>query len=98
MSEKEFWEDDPQLYWAYHIFYKKKQEIENEKEKYNSWLLGNMNYISTSCSLRDGFSKEEAKGFPTYDKLFNNNRKSTPKTEKDKDIYVQKQNNAWARF
>ena len=96
MSEKEFWEDDPQLYWAYHIFYNKKQEIEMEKTKYNSWLTGNMNYISTSCSLRDGFSKDEAKGFPSYDEIFN--KKSTPKTENDKDLYVQEQNNAWARF
>ena len=40
MSSKEFWEDDPQLYWAYQTFYLKKQEIEFAKDNQYMWLKG----------------------------------------------------------
>lgn len=96
MSEKEFWEDDPQLYWAYHIFYIKKQEYDIEQLKYSSWLQGKLNYIAQSCALRDGFSKEESKGFPTYDEIFEKNVTSI--TIDDKNRTVELENNYWARF
>ena len=42
MSSTDFWEGDPQLYWAYRTFYLKQKEMEAEQTKYNAWLLGNM--------------------------------------------------------
>lgn len=97
MSEKEFWEDDPQLYWAYHIFYIKKHELEVEEQKYRAWLNGEMTYIAHTSALRDGFSKSETKGFPTYEELFDK-AKNKNKTNKEINEYVEKQNNYWARF
>lgn len=64
--------------------------------KYNSWLNGRTNYIAQSCALRDGFSKGEAKGFPEYKELFVE-KKSTPKTEEEKNRAVEQENNYWAR-
>ena len=95
MSEKEFWEDDPQLYWAYHIFYLKKQEIETEKIKYSSWLQGKLNYIAHISALGDGFSKGEKKGYPEYEELFG---KQKVRTEQEKDSIIIEENNFWARF
>lgn len=38
MSVKEFWEDDPDLFWAYRFSYYIKQKEEQEKFNSNAWL------------------------------------------------------------
>lgn len=100
MTEKEFWEDDPQLYWAYHIFYTKQQKRKREEEQYKAWLQGKLTYIAHSCSLRDGFGKETSnKGFPKYEEIFastsqtNNTRTISQKREDT----LLAQNQLWAR-
>ncbi len=107
MSDKEFWEDDPQLYWSYRIFYLKKMEeekkIQVEVSKYNSWLNGYTNYIATSVALNNAFSKQ-AKEYPTYDKIFKNeeeqkeNKKLKKLTKQEANIMEQELFNAWARY
>ena len=101
MSSTEFWEDDPQLYWSYRTFYLKQREVEEFDRKYNSWLLGRINHLSTSLSINNNFSKQKQK-FPTYEELFegkttkNENNKKMTKKEIDKQ--VQNEFNAWARY
>lgn len=70
MTEKEFWEDDPQLYWAYHIFFTNQQKKKQEEEQHKMWLQAKLTYIAHSCALRDGFSQNANKGFPSYDEIF----------------------------
>lgn len=106
MTSEQFWEDDPQLYWSYQIFYKKKMELEQlqtlEYIKYSSWLNGNMNLTAHSLSLKNNFSKGEKKGFPKYEEMFKN--EETQKKEKKKltkqevNKVVQDEFNAWARY
>lgn len=72
MSSTDFWEEDPQLYWAYRTFYLKKKEMEAEEMKYNAWLLGNMQNMAVSISLGNAFGKGEKQTFPDYEKLFGN--------------------------
>jgi len=55
MSYKEFWEEDPEIFWAYHFYYYKKQEIELEKINFNSWLNGLYIYNAVSVSLSNAF-------------------------------------------
>lgn len=98
MSSREFWEDDPQLYWAYRIFYLKKEELEIEKMKYNCWLQGKLNYIAHSSSLKDGFSKQGGKGFPNYNEIFKTNDNLLEHNKDNRDIIQQQEFNAWARF
>ena len=101
MSSTEFWEDDPQLYWSYRTFYLKQREVEELDRKYNSWLLGSINHLSTSLAINNNFSKQKQK-FPTYEELFegkttkNENNKKMTKKEIDKQ--VQNEFNAWARY
>lgn len=101
MSSTEFWEDDPQLYWSYRTFYLKQREVEEFDRKYNSWLLGSINHLSTSLAINNNFSKQKQK-FPTYEELFegkttkNENNKKMTKKEIDKQ--VQNEFNAWARY
>ena len=101
MSSKEFWEDDPQLYWAYRTFYLKKQEIQQiekmEYIKYSSWLEGNMNCMATSLALNSAFSKTKTE-YPEYDKVFEETTKKKKLTKNEINIKVQEEFNAWARY
>ncbi len=97
MSSIEFWEEDPQLYWAYRTFYLKKEEMEAEKYRYSCWLEGNINYIATSSSLRDGFSKGKPKGFPKFEELFKNGKINIDNSI-NKDVIQQQEFNSWARM
>ena len=40
MSVKEFWEDDPNLFWAYRFYYYNKMTNQQEIFNYNAWLQG----------------------------------------------------------
>ena len=100
MSSKEFWEDEPQLYWSYRTFYYKKTEIEGEKLDYESWLKGYYFYIAVSVALNNAFSKKKAE----YPKEPISSKTNVAKTElqekmeqeKDKDVRQQIEYNYWA--
>lgn len=55
MSIKEFWEDDPELFWAYRFSYITKMERESEINNYNAWLQGVYFYDALSISLANSF-------------------------------------------
>lgn len=73
MSSKEFWEEDPQLYWAYRFSYEKQIEFEQKKEmeqlKLACWLQGKASEVAVSIALNNAFSKSK-KHFPTYKEFF----------------------------
>lgn len=100
MSSTEFWEEDPQLYWAYRTFYLKKKETEYEEMRYNAWLKGSMDYMAVSTSLNNAFSKQKTK-YPTYDELIGekeHTQEHKKLTKEDVGRIAQEQYNAWARF
>ena len=92
MSSTDFWEGDPQLYWAYRTFYLKQKEIEAETMRYNAWLQGNVQSIAVSVSLKNAFGKGEAINFPKYDESFDNNP-----NEKEKQLSPEEEFIYWAR-
>lgn len=100
MSSKEFWEDDPQLYWSYRTFYFKQREVAEKDLQYNAWLKGSMNMMATSNAIKNNFSKDVAK-YPTYEEIFGNSeekQKNEKLTKKDIDKKVLDEFNAWARY
>ena len=99
MSSTEFWEDDPQLYWAYRTFYLKKREVEIETLKYDAWLKGSMDYMAVSTALNNAFSKQKA-SYPTYDELYKNDNQQGNKelTKQEVDRIAQEQFISWARY
>lgn len=100
MSSKEFWEEDPQLYWAFRTFYLKQKEFEQKEKteylKYESWLKGNMTYMAQSIALSNAFSKSH-KDFPSYENIFEN-QDEVKKTTQEINLHVQKEFNDWARY
>jgi hypothetical protein len=98
MSSTDFWENDPQLYWAYRTFYLKKLEMEGETSKYNAWLNGNTQSVGTLIALKNGFSKNgESVSFPSYDEMFGNSPKKEKLSSKEVKEQVQNDFNYWAR-
>ena len=102
MSSTDFWENDPQLYWAYRTFYLKQKEEEIEEMRYESWLKGSINFLSTSLAIRKNFSKEVVT-YPTYEEMYgkekiDKKKDNKKKTRKEIDMLVQQENISWARY
>lgn len=106
MSSEEFWEGEPQLYWAYRTFYIKKieqeQKIETENMKRMAWLNGNMASVAVSIALANTLSKGQKTEFPTYTEVFGKEEKKAKKekvyTKKEIDKKVSDEFNSWARY
>ena len=102
MSSKEFWEDDPQLYWSYRTFYLKKLQVEADTINYECWLNGSYTCLAVSIALNNGFSKNKME-YPN--KPYGKDKKSLKtelqkqmEKETDKDIRQQIEYNYWARL
>ena len=101
MSSTDFWENDPQLYWAYRTFYLKKQEYDAESTKYNAWLNGNMQSMGTQIAIGRTFGKQSQLEYPQYNEMFTEEHKETPKkklTVEEKNELIQNEFNRWARI
>lgn len=57
MSVKEFWEDEPELFWAYRFSYISKMKMEQEKYNSQAWLQGAYIFEAVSVALSNAFSK-----------------------------------------
>lgn len=102
MSSKDFWEEDPQLYWAYRISYIKKMKLDAEQQDYNCWLQGSYNYKGVSVALNNSFSKQKIE-FPSKPLTFKEEKIKTKEQKaiekiKDKDERNQAEFNLWARL
>lgn len=95
MSSEEFWEEDPQLYWAYRTFYLKRKEEEIELMKHSSWLQGELNYIGFKIALSKVFKSNNIE-YPKFEEIFKEEEKK--KTTNEVNLRVQEEFNAWARF
>lgn len=85
MSVKEFWEDDPNLFWAYRFSYYERLRINQDIFNNNAWLQGMYFNEAVSVALYNAFSKSKVE----YSKQpygFNENK---PITEEKKQEMVQ---------
>ena len=58
MSNKEFWNDEPELLWAYRKSYMGKLEFENEKMNIQCWLEGLYVYGAVNTVMYNMFKKD----------------------------------------
>lgn len=61
MSVKEFWEDNPDLFWAYRFSYYEKIKSEQEIFNCNAWLQGSYFYYAVLIALNNSFGKGHLK-------------------------------------
>ena len=61
MSVKDFWEGNPELFWAYRFSYINKIKRESEITNYNAWLQGLYFFEGISIALSNSFGKGNLK-------------------------------------
>ena len=84
MSVKEFWEDDPELFWAYRFSYINKLKRETEQNNYNAWLQGLYFFEGVSIAIANSFGKANLK-YPEMPYGMEKEEKEKPKiTEQEK--------------
>ena len=66
MSTREFWNEEPELLWAYRKSYMDKLEIERELSNYNAWLNGLYVFEAVSKSLYNSFGRKETEAVISY--------------------------------
>ena len=59
MSVKEFWEDNPDLFWAYRFSYFTNIKTQQDVSNYNAWLQGAYFYEAVSVALGNAFGKKK---------------------------------------
>lgn len=57
MSSKEFWEDDPDLFWAYRFSFYNNEKRKADEVDFKAWLNGAYFYEAVSVALNNAFSK-----------------------------------------
>lgn len=57
MSAQDFWEGDPDLFWAYRFSYYNNLKNEQEIFNHNAWLQGAYIYEAVSVALHNAFSE-----------------------------------------
>lgn len=98
MTEKEFWEDDPQLYWSYQIFYYKKVEIDNEQANNNAWLQGIYTLLALNQSMQGLAKNPKTDVYPTKPIDFNQEVKKKVYTKEEKEKMYVDEISKWARL
>jgi hypothetical protein len=105
MSSKEFWEDDPKLYWSYRTFYLKKLEEEELKTDYQCWLEGAyifnaLNIVYSNMFAKDGEQPKEYFDKPIYVKIKENETYKGKEIDPNVKSQMQQQDdfNKWARY
>ena len=86
MPLKEFWEDEPNLFWAYRFSYYKKQLHNRDMENQKAWLQGAYIFEAVSVAINNAFSKSKLSYSEKPYDLYN----SESKSEKEERISKQK--------
>ena len=60
MSSKDFWEESPELFWAYRFSYIDKVKQEQDLINKKAWLQGAYIYEAVSVALSNAFSKTKS--------------------------------------
>lgn len=66
MSTREFWEDDPDLLWAYRKSYVEKTKFETEKDNYIAWLHGLYIHNAVNIVIYNAFCRKEGQPAQEY--------------------------------
>ena len=85
MSVKEFWEENPDLFWAYRFSYYTNLKNQQEIFNYNAWLQGVYFYEGISVALNNAFSENKIK----YSEVPYGTKKENKEIDKQKEVMEQ---------
>lgn len=90
MSIREFWDEEPELLWAYRKSYIEEMKFQRELSNYNAWLNGLYVYDAVSKSIYNSFKKEN-KPIVNYVSEPYNFSKTKEEYEREERIRIEKQ-------
>lgn len=92
MSVKEFWEDNPDLFWAYRFSYYTKMKSDQEALNFQLWLQGAYFHEAVSVALANSFGKGKKISYTT--KPYNLTKEDEEKeiAEKSKELEIRIKN------
>ena len=64
MSANEFWEGNPDLFWAYRFSYYTRMKSEQEDMNFQAWLQGAYIHEAVSVALHNSFGKGQKASYP----------------------------------
>ena len=64
MTYEQFWEDNPQLFWAYGRAYQLKKSIEEKENDINAWNIGHYVLMALYQNSSSMFSKQKKEIYP----------------------------------
>ena len=87
MSAKEFWEDNPDLFWAYRFSYYESLKLQQKVFNHNAWLQGAYFYDALLIALNNSFTKKRL-DYPSEPYNLKGNTEQ-PEDEKKRQIEIQ---------
>lgn len=94
MTAKEFWEDDPSLFWSYRISYINRKKTEQQIQNQMMWIQGAYFFDAVSKAIANSFSKKG--NYKYLEKPFDFDKEEIPKEKVQEKIRTQ--NSFWASF
>lgn len=94
MSNKEFWEDAPDLLWAYRKSYMEKLKIQSEYSNYCAWLNGLYVFDALSKGIYNSFGRKKGQPVMNYIEKpydFNAKKKTKEEIEMEERLRVEQQ-------
>lgn len=94
MSAREFWNEEPELLWAYRKMYMDKVKTNRELSNYNAWLNGIYIFDAISACLYNGFGRREGQPAKNYIEQpidFNAKPKTREEIERERILEVEAQ-------
>lgn len=85
MSIKDFWEGDPELFWAYRFSYINKMRREDELQNYNAWRQGLYFFEGVSIALANSFGKASLK-YPEVPYGMEDKKETNKMTQQEKTV------------
>lgn len=85
MSVKEFWDEEPNLLWAYRKSYMDEKNVQSELANYNAWLNGLYVFDAINTSLYNNFGRKGQEPKHYIEKPYDFN-KSKEDIEKERQI------------
>ena len=91
MSIKEFWEDDPNLFWAYRFSFYERQKANQETQNVSNWLQGAYIYEALVVALGNSFGGKGMKPLSYPSKPYELGEQKKEKEEKKKKQILEQQ-------
>lgn len=94
MSNKEFWNEEPELLWAYRKSYIDQLKMQNEISNYNAWLNGVYVFDAISKSIYNAFARKDTQPALNYIEKpydFTERTKSKEEIERERQLKLEEQ-------